>query len=227
MDDIKKFLAQDTADKKMTARGFHHKVRGGGRHVRMPSDYMTKEEIKKLSSPVSEYKLLYPYKWGEFKKLPDRIQVCYWDTVTRNYTTNAHQMAKMFGVSDYTVKVWMKAHGIQPGQRGGYIDPRERDRWEEFLGKRNMVEPTEEKVPVAETVEGGVAPAVEEPTVVLPVAEDETPTESAPVEKTPAVEIPTEVLVETPAEEMNPHGIADLIAALIGTGAKLTIEVTL
>lgn len=210
MDDIKKLLAQDTADKKRTARGMHHKVRGGGRIVKMPSDYMTKEEIKKLSSPVTTYNPTFPYKWDEFKKLPDRIQVYYWDTVTRNYTTNAHQMAKMFGVSDYTVKVWMKAHGIQPGQRGGYIDPRERDRWEEFLGKRNRVEPTDEKVPVAETVEVEVAPAMEEPTVI------ETPVEH-PTEETEPVVV---------AEPLRP-GIADIIAALIGTGAKLTIEVVL
>lgn len=205
MDDIKKLLAQDTADKKRTARGMHHKVRGGGRIVKMPSDYMTKEEIKKLSSPVSEYKLLYPYNWGEFKKLPDHIQLEVWDAISRAFSMNATAFAKMFGCSVPTVCVWMKQHNKKPYGYNEHIHPAEKDRFADFCRSRS----------------------VEEPTVVLPVVEEETPTEAAPIEKTPAVEIPPEVLVETPAEEMNPHGIADLIAALIGTGAKLTIEVVL
>ena len=224
MEDIEKMLAIDNANKKKTSTGYYKKVRCGGRHVRMPSDYLTKGEIKKMSSPVTTYNPTTPYKWDEFKRFPDRIQVAYWDMVNRNYDTNAHQMAKMFGVSDYTVKVWMKAHGIEPKHRGYYIDPKERDRWEEFLKSRNSTGNTDPKLTPKEDPKR----AEPEKTAEIPV---EAPIESVPPvsvadEKTPE-NFTSDTVIELSPNKGEKANIADIIASLIGTGAKLTIEVVL
>ena len=203
MDDAKYVLLMDTIDKKKTARGYYKKVRGGGKYVKMPSDTLTEGEKKKMNGPVVSYNLTQPYTWGEFKKLPDHIQVEYFRSINRAYTTNAAWLGEMFGVSSDTVIRWMKAHNIKSFDRGGWIPPEAKERWKEFIKSR-------------ETPQKNVSPNTEKEHLTL------TPIEPAPKE---SVEM-AEKLTEIPVSVLRPN-IADLIAALSGTGAKLTIEVVL
>jgi len=174
-----------------------------------------------MNSEVKTYDLNKPIKWKEFKKFPEDIQVEYWHNITTHYTTNRKWMAEMFGVSEYTITVWQKAHNIKSRHRGGFFDPKDRDRWLEFINQNRISEmPDARKPPIVfEAVqdEHNVAENVSD-VIAEPMPEGDIQTELMPTE-----ELPT-----PPAHKLEPqHNISDLIAALVGSGAKLTVEVIL
>ena len=224
MSEASELFFKDVFEKKRNGRAAHQKVRSGGKYMRTPSDNLTKEELNKMNSPCVTYEIKKPLYWREFKKLPDDIQVEYWRSVDRRFETNAAQMAKMFGVSAQTVSVWMKAHKIKAKSQGNRIDPKALDVWEEWVNSRRVSENAAPVISHSDTTSN--------PNDLEKVALDEVRCDTTTKEPllcqtvAPVIDDPLHDDEEAATNVARPV-LADIISALVGTGAKLTIEVTL
>lgn len=177
MKDEEYVFRQEIAEKKQAARGAYHKVRGGGKTVKMPSDYMTRKEKNSLNGEVKTYAMSKPLTWYEFSRMPDEIQVTYIRGLVDKYSAPPLWVAQMLGINPKQMHGWCFDHSFsfpsQPGRKLAKMKPL----WEEFI---------------------------------------------AGTRETPQDRVST----PEPGNDA-PDNITALIALLRGTGAKLTIEVTL
>ena len=195
---------QTELERKRTARGAYNKKRQGGRHVRLPSDNMTKKEMQAMNGEIQTYKLSEPMTWQEFRAMPDDIRRQYILGLRERYDASTGMFCQMFEVSKPTFwkelqRLGIKATNVMPTKDS-------LAKWDGFL---HQTEPQEE-VP------------------------EETPDE--PVEQEPQ-ETPQETPKETQElPKFEPHitivqndidRLCAVLKLLNGTGAKVTIEVTL
>lgn len=197
MDDAEYIFREDIKEKKKAGRGASHKVRGGGRWVRTPSDSLSWKERQKMNGEVVGYKMNSPVGWKEFRQWPDDIQAEYVRRLQGKYGVQAKDVAQMFSVTGTTFSHWSMAHGVVWPRRGKDSAKAGSD-WYEFLGYI----PAQRSAFALETVKEQEEPA-------------ETPCEES------AKEPPKATL------QVEHNNIAAILAMLVGTGAKLTIEVTL
>lgn len=112
MDDARYVLFQELKEKNATKRGAYHKVRGGGRTVRMPSDTLTRKERQALSGEVQTYRLGEPMTWQEFTGMPVELQEEYVRKLDERFNVGCRWLGMMFGVTDVTVSTWRRKHGM-------------------------------------------------------------------------------------------------------------------
>ena len=158
----------DVRDRKRTARGANNKVRGGGRTVKLPADYMTRKEREALNGEVTTYALDKPVSWEEYKEWPDEIQAKYMGGLIIKYNATCEAVGSMMGVHRQTIQTERRRLGIKTGHQCKLKE----EEWNGFL-RQGQADP------------------------------------------------------EPEPETMQPDRLYDLIRALAGTGARLTIEVTL
>jgi len=204
MDDAEYIFREDIKEKKKAGRSAGCKVRGGGRWVRTPSDNLTWKERQEMNSECVSYDLKRPVSWKTFCAWPDDIQGEYIQRLRGKYDVQATEIAKMFGVTSTTFSHWSKEHGVVWPRRGK-DSKKAGDNWYEFLG----LIPT-----TTSAAAPGGEPSLED---ILDMLYMEKPKE--------APEEPKER--ETKATLHETNNIAAILAMLVGTGAKLTIEVTL
>lgn len=90
----------DAMQKKRIARGAAHMKRGSkSKKCSLPSDGMTAAQLRRLSGPVSTYKLDEPMKWESFKAMPKDLQKQYIVRLQETYQANDGMLAQMLGVS--------------------------------------------------------------------------------------------------------------------------------
>lgn len=113
MTDEKYSYIQDVKDKKITARSARNKRthNGKGGSVKLPSDYMTKKEIKAMSGEVKSFRLNKPMAWKEFKAMPNDIQYGYIKLLKEKYSVTNMALEKMFGASNGLLARHMKGIG--------------------------------------------------------------------------------------------------------------------
>ena len=211
MNDAEYIFNQTSAERKRIGRGDWCKKRQGGRQVRLPSDHMTAKEIKERSGPCMSYDLNAPVRWPDFKAWPSDLQREYLQKLETKYHATTNDIAIMMGIGYKPLAQLKRDLGIA-GKRGGKRPPLDTDGWERFwIANDPRVLASAEKCP--ET------PA--------------DPAEKLPEEKGPASAIIKLQKEAKEAEEKAKLGmdsvmnIAILLDKLRGTGAKLTIEVTL
>lgn len=107
---------QDVREKSITARSARSRLTGKRGGVKLPCDYMTEKEKKKMNGECKSYKLNSPMKWAEFKSMPDYLKIAYIKAIRGKYNAPATQIAKMLGVSDCTVSVEFQRLGIHNGK---------------------------------------------------------------------------------------------------------------
>lgn len=117
MKDEEYVFRQDSKEKAVTARSARHRRthNGKGGSVKLPSDYMTKKEIKAMSGQVESYKLNDPMKWDEFKKLPDDLKKDYINLIRERFGADDTHIASMMGVHRVTLSNFMKTLGLGRG----------------------------------------------------------------------------------------------------------------
>lgn len=108
---------QDCKDKKITARSARNKRthNGKGGAVKLPSDYLSKKELKAMNGPVESYRMNDPMSWNEFKKLPDDLKVTYIKAVREKYKTPDSALADAMGVGRPVFSRYMKCYGLSLG----------------------------------------------------------------------------------------------------------------
>lgn len=97
MEDEKYIFYEDTKQKKQIARSAFAKNTHGGR-VRLPSDNMTRKELREMNGEVKAYRMNEPMKWQEFKALPDDLKIAYIKTLREKWDVPDTYIAKMLGI---------------------------------------------------------------------------------------------------------------------------------
>lgn len=129
MTDEKYIFLSEIGDKKRTARGSFNKVRGPGRKVMFPSDYMSEKERNAMNSAVTTYDLAKPMKWAEFCAMPDDLRRDYILRCQKVYRAGDAALGEMMGVSKTLLLKQRKMLGIESVGRGCAPLPE----WESFL----------------------------------------------------------------------------------------------
>lgn len=98
MTDEKYLFISDCREKKQTARsaGAMNKKH---RAVRLPSDYLSRKELKAMSGKVKSYRMNDPMTWDEFKAMPQDLQRDYITLIRERFGVSDSAIARMFGVS--------------------------------------------------------------------------------------------------------------------------------
>lgn len=218
MKDEEYLYYQDVKEKKITgysARKARTHCGKGGR-VRLPSDYLSKKELKNMSGECKSYRLNEPMKWAEFKDMPDDIQKIYITALREKYNVPDAQLARMFGTCQSNCATFLKKKGISRQRHHG------KEEWDSdgFLVWAYGA-------PLAKMGEEQPAEAVEE----APAVEDDLPW-NAPEEEAPApVQRPVTLtrLVAVPESGTmsfsgNATQIMNTLVNLFG-GAKIRVNV--
>lgn len=149
MTDEKYSYIQDVKDKKITARSARNKRthNGKGGSVKLPSDYMTKKEIKAMSGEVKSYRLNEPMNWKEFKAMPDDIKVSYINLIRQKWNAPDSHIGKMMGTNVCSFSQEMHRLGIPSTRHSS-------EKWDKegFYAWANGV-PVQKEEPVVEAVE--------------------------------------------------------------------------
>lgn len=149
MNDERYVFVQDTKEKKSTARSARSKRThtGKGGSVKLPSDYMTKKEIRAMNGECKSYRLNEPMKWKEFKAMPDDLKVTYIKILQQKYNVPCTQLGEMFGVNRLTVSKMLKELNIEVRSRGRNVY--DKDGWFAFV---NGIPSSQKEEPVEEPV---------------------------------------------------------------------------
>ena len=211
MTDAEYVLKQTNAERKRIGRGDYNKKRRGGKTVRFPSDNLSRKERAKLNGEPITYSFAKPLFWGEFLEMPRDIQQSYLDTVKEKFAgLSGPTLAKSLCVKYSTFTSYLSSKDLAFGRVDGKR-PREKTflktedgkawvKWHETYRKESAAK---------EVVKESVDEVKEEPEIKEEFVKE--------VEREP-------VKIE------NSDGIEDFILALAslrGTGAKITIELTM
>ena len=120
MEDEKYVFFQDVREKKVTgysARKQRSHCGKGGR-VKLPSDYLTKKELKNMSGECRSYRMNSPMKWQEFKAMPKDLQIAYIKAIKEKYDPPIVAIAKMMGCERANLSRYLTSLGFEKGERG-------------------------------------------------------------------------------------------------------------
>lgn len=183
MTDEEFLFRQTERERKRNARGDYNKKRQGGRHVRLPSDGLTRKELQSMNGECFKYELNKPVKWDYFSIWPEDIQREYIIGLREKFGATSGQLAFMFGVARPTIWKRLTKLGL------------------EHDGAR----PTADNIAKFEAF-------------CNPAPRNPTPIENAPVE--PKQE-PVHEYIPGDADKL-----CEILRLLKGTGARITIEIT-
>ena len=199
MTDEEFLFRQTERERKRNGRGDFSKKRQGGRHVRLPSDNMSAKERKAMNGECKTYQMNFPAKYEEFKTWPDEVKKLYLCNILAKYGVSQKQIADMMGCGQKSISRTMQNLKIKPlNKKGNRRTEEELAAWGRFLARK--------------------------------VEEQET---KCAVEKPERKENEQEKIAETPTEEptkrldIDTNNLAVLLGLMRGSGAKVTIELTL
>ena len=201
MDDAEFVLQQDIKEKKLAGRGSFGKVRGGGRYVKMPSDYLSRKERNKMNGDCVTYPMNIPVRWKVLRTWPEDLMERYIRHLLDDYRFTGTQIGIICGVSLNTVMTFCKAKSIKL-PHGRKVSHELKAKFQRFC---DGLEATEQPA----MNQAAEAPVIEPTTV-------EEPEEAGKAQTAKAT-----------LREIDRSNIAAILSMLAGTGAKLTIEVTL
>ena len=138
----------DCMQKKRIASGAVHRKRGSkSKKCTLPSDYLTKKELKAMNGEVKSYNIHERMDWKKFKTLPEDVAIAHVNWLIETFGCNAEAIGRSLGVSKGCVFVWAKSQGIKFDYRR-FIPSKE---WLTFLGEMPVVEPEVVEETVEET----------------------------------------------------------------------------
>lgn len=119
MKDEEYLFFADCREKKTIARSARNARThcGKGGRVRLPSDNMTKKELKAMNGKCETYRLNQPMTWEEFKRMPDEHKVTYIKLLRQKWNVPDSRLAEMLGVHKVTFCRWTNTLGVNIGQK--------------------------------------------------------------------------------------------------------------
>lgn len=217
MNDAEYLFRQTEIDRKRDSYGDKHKKRQGGRTVRFPSDHLTKKEKEAMNGEVVTYKDKLFYSWDEFRALPEDLQIKWINSIINRYDTSVKSISGIVFGSRERLRSHINSKGygeyINKGPRGRAVDKGNKKLtadYEAFKnGQKTAVKPQEPEDAELQAQEPGTPAGGQNGGNPFTIRD-------ACVE-----------LARENAEKIDVTRIAELLRALSGTGAKLTIEVVL
>lgn len=209
MTDEEYIFRQTERERKRNGRGAFNRVCGSkSKKCSLPSDHMTRKEIIAMSGEVQTYTLNEAHLWTEIENWPDEIRAQYFKKLFIEMNATGYEIADMLECPFKKVRGQLTKFNLTKG-RGNWQTAEQKENWQRFIAGLPLNYP---KKPQNATSEVDKSNDTHEEEVC----------EKAP--QNASNEKPTEKVAFEPS---NTDNIAVLIAALRGTGAKLTIEVTL
>lgn len=201
MTDAEYIFRQTSKERKRNGRGDYCKKRKGGKVVHFPSDHLSRKEKKALNGEVKTYSFRDPLTWQQFREMPRDIKQQYLDTLTDKFHGVLLTMiAESMGVKITTLTPYMIRQELKFNSKKDLGAPRS--------ARKKFLESEDGKAWVKWHEDSKRQQKLDEKTEIEPIEaedfEDQDEPESSDVEK-----------------------LANLIASLKGTGAKVTIEITL
>lgn len=238
MTDEEFLFKQTEKERKKLGYGDKHKKRGGGKYVRLPSDNLSKKEKQAMNGEVFSFNPRKFYTWDEFRNFPMEYQIKYINSMLLRYDCGITHISEIvFGKS----KGWLQIYFTRAGQI-------------EYINNKKDCTLTKKKARSAEKLKADVEAARNETIEVetqqkpniIPEETQQKPEEAAElVDREDVREVVFDKMglcssadevdkmvdsipaADAPSKKNDFHNIALLLQSLAGTGAKLTIEVTL
>jgi hypothetical protein len=101
--------------------------------VKLPSDFLTKKELKAMNGDVKSYRLNDPMKWKEFKSMPDDLKVTYIKLLRDRYNVSDSHIAEMLGVHRVTLCNYFKTLGLSKGRKRLTTEQWDEEGWTKWL----------------------------------------------------------------------------------------------
>lgn len=196
MRELEKELREEIRWKKNLGQQAKYKKNGvRSKKCSLPSDHLTKKQLKGLSGEVMTYNLRKPMKWSVFKRMPKDLQQQYLVKLRDEYDATAKAVAEMLGIQpNHFRKVLKDSNMGSIFQRNGGLRPGEA--WERFLNGEPEPEQTQQEAPAPEQPEEVAAPpALETPDCRL-LQPEEAPKPVAKPEATKAAGFQTTVSMQ-------------------------------
>jgi hypothetical protein len=183
MKDEEFVFRSDSRDKAITARSAKSKKTKGGR-VRLPSDNLSKKELKKMSGECKSYRLNEPMTREELLAMPDDLKIAYIKAIRNKYGTPDSHLGKAMGFSQQRFAKLVNRLGIARGKAaGGHVKWDKEGFFAWWHGVDQLPTPVPEEPTEEPVIEEVPVITTEEPEVFV---EDDLPVEEAvfvPVEK--------------------------------------------
>lgn len=141
MTDAEFIMRSEAKQHKANGRAVYNRAsRGGSKRCRLPSDNLTKAQLKKMNGEIIVMQMNKPIAWSEFKRYSPELQKEYIENLAVKYGARQLDIAEMFGVDKSNLNKYLAE--ITPGvftlQRKKKIDPR----WEAFIrGEAKSIQP--------------------------------------------------------------------------------------
>ena len=180
--EIERELTAEIRQKKNIAQQAKHKKNGcRSKKCRLPSDYMTKKQLKGLSGECMTYNLSKPMDWEEFKKMPVDLQTQYLKKLHDEHCADMRRASEMFGIAQGSLSNYIGRHGIRgvfPASGGKRSAEREA-KWQAFLsGEAAQQAEAQEQQRVTLDAAEQPAEAAQQPKKVESAAHDNVPRQS-------------------------------------------------
>lgn len=167
---IEKELAAEIRQRKNIGQQAKHRKCGKrSKKCSLPSDHMTKKQLKGLSGECMTYNLSKPMKWEEFKYMPKDLQKQYLKKLHDDYCADTRCAAEMFGIARGSLLQWMNRHDISGAfpPSGGKRPEWKEAKWQAFLRGETAQQPeAQEQQPVTLVAAEQPAEAVQQPQMV-------------------------------------------------------------
>ena len=112
MTDEEYLFKQTERERKRIARGDKNKKRGGGRYVRLPSDYLSKKEREAMNGEVISFDPRKFYTAEEFNRLSEEFKVKWLNSMLNRYNVGLGTIANVIlGKSQQYLHEQAKRHG--------------------------------------------------------------------------------------------------------------------
>lgn len=218
MKDEKYAFVSDVREKKNIARSARNQRTHNGRRgrVKLPSDFLTKKELKAMNGEVESYKLNYPMTWAEFKKMPDDLKITYIKLLRKRYNVPDSQIAEMLGVHKVTLCNFFKTIGLGKGGKRSGVEGWDKEGW--LTWSKGIPVTEDEDVGVSE----GQTCVQEDEVIEAPCEEYVEPISEAVAEVVQAVPVSGELTFKGSAET----ALRTVISLLGGANVKLTVTWT-
>lgn len=109
MTDAEFIMRQEAKRHKENGRAIYHRAsRGGGKSCRLPSDNLTKAQLKKKNGELITVNMNKVINWEDFKEISPDLQRMYFENLRSKYNPKQIDVAKAMGVSPNTLSAHIR-----------------------------------------------------------------------------------------------------------------------
>jgi len=137
-------------ERAVTRRSASHRVSGSrSKFCRMPSDNLTRKEIKKMSGSCNAINFEKPYgDWETFKTFSTDVQSSYIIHLVKDYDAYIYSICEMFDIDRSTLKTYLRDNlKLDITFPQGRVSNESREKWIEFITRPDKIFKVSEEKP--------------------------------------------------------------------------------